>query len=151
MDILDNKCQQKMCKTLLEIIQIFFNILHFCITKKRLHLNRVFCKNLKYSQSLVIVFLWFTRWNTISFMNQPYSQLSWIHTLFMYNCMQQSFQKYPSFFFPFFFSRCSRELQLAQQEALGPQHVLFHSVTEGAFILSVFIRRDLIWYCSSKY
>ena len=34
------------------------------------------------------------------------------------------------------------------QETLGPSHVLFHSATLGTLHLSVFLRRDLIWFCS---
>lgn len=34
------------------------------------------------------------------------------------------------------------------QETLGPSHVMFHSATLGTLHLSVFLRRDLIWFCS---
>lgn len=36
------------------------------------------------------------------------------------------------------------------QETIGPTHVLFHSETLGTICLAVFIRRELIWYCSGK-
>lgn len=35
------------------------------------------------------------------------------------------------------------------QQTLGPSHVLVQSVLFGALHLAVFIRRDLLWYCSS--
>ncbi|KAH8270329.1 hypothetical protein KR018_008050 [Drosophila ironensis] len=35
------------------------------------------------------------------------------------------------------------------QETLGPSHVLFHSTTLGTLHLAVYMRRDLIWYCSA--
>ena len=34
------------------------------------------------------------------------------------------------------------------QSSIGPSHVLFHSAALGMLYLSVFIRRDLIWYTS---
>jgi len=34
------------------------------------------------------------------------------------------------------------------QETLGPSHVMFHSATLGTLHLSVFLRRDLVWFCS---
>lgn len=34
------------------------------------------------------------------------------------------------------------------QETLGVNHVLAHSVSHGVLHLSVFVRRDLIWFCS---
>ncbi|CRL06663.1 CLUMA_CG019456, isoform A [Clunio marinus] len=40
------------------------------------------------------------------------------------------------------------EWEVTLQETLGPSHVLFHSVSLGTLHLAVFIRRDLIWYCS---
>ncbi|ELU08167.1 hypothetical protein CAPTEDRAFT_179440 [Capitella teleta] len=40
------------------------------------------------------------------------------------------------------------EWEITLQETLGPQHVLFHSAAFGVLYLNVFIRRDLIWYCS---
>lgn len=38
------------------------------------------------------------------------------------------------------------EVQL--QATLGPTHVLFHSSSHGSLHLAIFIRRDLIWFCS---
>ena len=35
------------------------------------------------------------------------------------------------------------------QETLGTNHVLAHSVTHGVLHMAVFIRRDLIWFCTS--
>jgi hypothetical protein len=40
------------------------------------------------------------------------------------------------------------EWEVTLQETLGPSHVLFHSASLGTLHLAVFIRRDLIWYCS---
>jgi hypothetical protein len=40
------------------------------------------------------------------------------------------------------------EWEVILQETLGPSHVLFHSTFLGTLHLSVFLRRDLIWYCS---
>jgi len=40
------------------------------------------------------------------------------------------------------------EWEIRLQDTLGPSHVLFHSASLGTLHLSIFIRRDLIWYCS---
>lgn len=40
------------------------------------------------------------------------------------------------------------EWEVTLQETLGPSHVLFHSASLGTLHLAVFIRRDLIWFCS---
>jgi len=40
------------------------------------------------------------------------------------------------------------EWEVRLQDTLGPSHVLFHSAALGTLHLTVFIRRDLIWYCS---
>lgn len=40
------------------------------------------------------------------------------------------------------------EWEVTLQETLGPSHVLLHSASLGTLHLAVFIRRDLIWYCS---
>ncbi|GLV34574.1 Inositol polyphosphate 5-phosphatase E [Carabus blaptoides fortunei] len=40
------------------------------------------------------------------------------------------------------------EWEVSLQETLGPTHILFHSATLGTLHLAVFLRRDLIWYCS---
>ncbi|XP_075690733.1 phosphatidylinositol polyphosphate 5-phosphatase type IV [Rhinoderma darwinii] len=41
-----------------------------------------------------------------------------------------------------------REWEIRLQETLGPHYVLLHSCAHGVLYLSVFIRRDLIWFCS---
>ncbi|XP_023169943.2 inositol polyphosphate 5-phosphatase E [Drosophila hydei] len=41
------------------------------------------------------------------------------------------------------------EWEVTLQETLGPSHVLFHSTTLGTLHLAVYMRRDLIWYCSA--
>ncbi|KAL5011304.1 hypothetical protein ScPMuIL_009855 [Solemya velum] len=41
-----------------------------------------------------------------------------------------------------------KEWEVVLQATLGRSHVLFHSVTHGSLHLAIFIRRDLIWYCS---
>lgn len=41
-----------------------------------------------------------------------------------------------------------KEWEIQIQATLGPSHVLFHSATHGALHLAIFIRRDLIWFCS---
>uniref|UniRef100_A0A1I8Q307 phosphoinositide 5-phosphatase n=1 Tax=Stomoxys calcitrans TaxID=35570 RepID=A0A1I8Q307_STOCA len=41
------------------------------------------------------------------------------------------------------------EWEVTIQETLGPSHVLFHSTTLGTLHLAVYMRRDLIWYCSA--
>ncbi|CAK1596064.1 unnamed protein product [Parnassius mnemosyne] len=40
------------------------------------------------------------------------------------------------------------EWEITIQEVLGPSHLLLHSYYLGTIHLTVFIRRDLIWYCS---
>lgn len=40
------------------------------------------------------------------------------------------------------------EWEVMLQETLGPSHVLFHSASLGTLHLAVFMRRDLIWFCS---
>ena len=35
------------------------------------------------------------------------------------------------------------------QKTIGPSHVMFHSTQHGALHLAIFVRRFLIWYCSS--
>ncbi|XP_052223166.1 phosphatidylinositol polyphosphate 5-phosphatase type IV-like [Dreissena polymorpha] len=41
-----------------------------------------------------------------------------------------------------------KEWEITLQETIGPSHVLFHSVSHGALHLAVYIRRDLIWFCT---
>ncbi|XP_073996808.1 inositol-3-phosphate synthase [Rhodnius prolixus] len=38
--------------------------------------------------------------------------------------------------------------EVTLQETLGPSHVMFHSTTFGTLHLAIFLRRDLIWFCS---
>ena len=45
-------------------------------------------------------------------------------------------------------SRTDWEILL--QEVIGPTHVLFHSIHFGTLSLCVFLRRDLIWFCTGK-
>lgn len=40
------------------------------------------------------------------------------------------------------------EWEVSLQETLGPTHILLHSAGLGTLHLAVFIRRDLIWFCS---
>lgn len=40
------------------------------------------------------------------------------------------------------------EWEVILQETLGPSHVLLHATSLGTLHLAVFIRRDLIWFCS---
>ncbi|CAF0761011.1 unnamed protein product [Didymodactylos carnosus] len=38
--------------------------------------------------------------------------------------------------------------EILLQEVIGPSHVLFHSIHFGTLSLCIFLRRDLIWFCS---
>ena len=40
------------------------------------------------------------------------------------------------------------EWEVRLQDTLGPSHVLYHSATLGTLHLAIFLRRDLIWFCS---
>ncbi|XP_047108477.1 inositol polyphosphate 5-phosphatase E [Schistocerca piceifrons] len=40
------------------------------------------------------------------------------------------------------------EWEVSLQETLGPSHLLLHSAALGTLHLAVFIRRDLLWFCS---
>ncbi|XP_008840183.1 72 kDa inositol polyphosphate 5-phosphatase isoform X3 [Nannospalax galili] len=42
-----------------------------------------------------------------------------------------------------------REWETRLQETLGPQYVLLSSAAHGVLYMSLFIRRDLIWFCSA--
>lgn len=42
-----------------------------------------------------------------------------------------------------------KEWEIRLQETLGPSHVLMHSCSFGLLHLSVFIRRELVWFCSA--
>ncbi|XP_033731950.1 phosphatidylinositol polyphosphate 5-phosphatase type IV-like isoform X2 [Pecten maximus] len=41
-----------------------------------------------------------------------------------------------------------KEWEVIIQTTLGTSHVLFYSATHGSLHLAIFIRRDLIWFCS---
>ena len=43
-----------------------------------------------------------------------------------------------------------KEWEIRLQETLGPSHVLYHSVSYGCLHLAIFIRRDLVWFCSGE-
>nr|CAB3256240.1 72 kDa inositol polyphosphate 5-phosphatase [Phallusia mammillata] len=38
--------------------------------------------------------------------------------------------------------------EIKLQETLGPNHVLIHSMSHGVLHMAIFIRRDLIWFCT---
>ena len=40
------------------------------------------------------------------------------------------------------------EWEIRLQDTLGPSHVLYHSAVLGTLHLAIFLRRDLIWFCS---
>lgn len=42
-----------------------------------------------------------------------------------------------------------KEWEIRLQETLGPSHVLMYSCSFGLLHLSVFIRRELVWFCSA--
>ncbi|GAB1607814.1 72 kDa inositol polyphosphate 5-phosphatase-like [Argonauta hians] len=42
-----------------------------------------------------------------------------------------------------------RQWEITLQETLGPSYVLFHSASLGSLHLAIFMRRDLIWFCST--
>ncbi|KAM4664881.1 phosphatidylinositol polyphosphate 5-phosphatase type IV isoform 2-T2 [Discoglossus pictus] len=41
-----------------------------------------------------------------------------------------------------------REWEIRLQETLGPHYIMLQSAAHGVLYLSIFIRRDLIWFCS---
>ncbi|XP_018606340.1 phosphatidylinositol polyphosphate 5-phosphatase type IV isoform X2 [Scleropages formosus] len=41
-----------------------------------------------------------------------------------------------------------REWEIRLQETLGPYYVMLYAATHGVLYLSIFVRRDLIWFCS---
>ncbi|KAF3695482.1 72 kDa inositol polyphosphate 5-phosphatase [Channa argus] len=41
-----------------------------------------------------------------------------------------------------------REWEVRLQETLGPYYVMLYSASHGVLYLTVFVRRDLIWFCS---
>ncbi|XP_050423119.1 inositol polyphosphate 5-phosphatase E isoform X2 [Adelges cooleyi] len=40
------------------------------------------------------------------------------------------------------------EWEVSIQETIGPSHILFHSASLGTLHLAIYIRRDLLWFCS---
>lgn len=40
------------------------------------------------------------------------------------------------------------EWEVSIQETVGPSHLLLHSASLGTIHLAIFIRRDLLWFCS---
>lgn len=42
-----------------------------------------------------------------------------------------------------------KEWEILMQTSIGPSHVLFHSASLGVLYLAIFLRRDLIWFCSA--
>ena len=40
------------------------------------------------------------------------------------------------------------EWEIRLQDTLGPSHVLYHSAVLGTLHIAIFLRRDLIWFCS---
>jgi len=42
------------------------------------------------------------------------------------------------------------EWEVGIQETVGPSHVLLHSAVLGTLHLAVYVRRDLIWFCSGR-
>lgn len=45
---------------------------------------------------------------------------------------------------------CRREWETRLQETLGPYYVMLYAASHGVLYLTVFVRRDLIWFCSGK-
>ncbi|XP_075707303.1 uncharacterized protein LOC142741860 [Rhinoderma darwinii] len=43
-----------------------------------------------------------------------------------------------------------QEWEIKLQETLGPHYVLYHSSGLGVLYLTIFVRRELIWFCSGK-
>ncbi|KPP75294.1 72 kDa inositol polyphosphate 5-phosphatase-like, partial [Scleropages formosus] len=43
-----------------------------------------------------------------------------------------------------------REWEIRLQETLGPYYVMLYAATHGVLYLSIFVRRDLIWFCSGE-
>ncbi|XP_042335547.1 phosphatidylinositol polyphosphate 5-phosphatase type IV [Sceloporus undulatus] len=41
-----------------------------------------------------------------------------------------------------------REWEIRLQETLGPHYVMFYTAAHGVLYMTVFLRRDLIWFCS---
>lgn len=43
-----------------------------------------------------------------------------------------------------------REWEIRLQETLGPYYVMLYAAAHGVLYLTIFVRRDLIWFCSGK-
>lgn len=43
-----------------------------------------------------------------------------------------------------------REWEIRLQETLGPHYVMLYAAAHGVLYLNIFIRRDLIWFCSGE-
>lgn len=43
-----------------------------------------------------------------------------------------------------------REWEIRLQETLGPYYVMLYAASHGVLYLTVFVRRDLIWFCSGQ-
>lgn len=43
-----------------------------------------------------------------------------------------------------------REWEIRLQETLGPHYVMLYAAAHGVLYVSVFLRRDLIWFCSGR-
>lgn len=46
------------------------------------------------------------------------------------------------------FHVCRREWETRLQETLGPYYVMLYAASHGVLYLTMFVRRDLIWFCS---
>lgn len=44
-----------------------------------------------------------------------------------------------------------REWETRLQETLGPHYVMLYAASHGVLYLTVFVRRDLIWFCSGQF
>ncbi len=44
-----------------------------------------------------------------------------------------------------------REWEVLLQQTLGPAYVLVQSASLGVIYLTLYLRRDLIWFCSGEY
>ncbi|KAM9845467.1 LOW QUALITY PROTEIN: phosphatidylinositol polyphosphate 5-phosphatase type IV-like [Aulostomus maculatus] len=44
--------------------------------------------------------------------------------------------------------RNRREWEVRLQKTLGPHYVMLHSASHGVLYLTIFVRRDLVWFCS---
>lgn len=53
-------------------------------------------------------------------------------------------------YFECFYVSYRIDWEILLQEVIGPTHVLFHSLHFGTLSLCIFIRRDLIWFCTGK-